>query len=903
MHAVMGSGRLIAGRYRLQGPIGRGAMGIVWRGRDELLDRDVAVKEVQITAHASPADAEGIYQRTLREARTAARLSHPSVVTVFDVVEENGSPWIVMELVNARSLDRVISEDGPLPPLQAAELGASLVGALATAHASGVLHRDVKPSNVLVTDDGKAVLTDFGIATFAEDPSHTLVGMVVGTPGFTAPERVRGSGATPASDLWSLGATLYAAVEGRGPFDRVGGSAAVIAGVANEAAPRSPSAGPLAPVIDALLSREPGTRPDATTAARLLTEAATAARTGARPLGEGWLAAEASTAERDAVSEPAAAGPVRGSAHAAEASSEDRRAAFLDPPVFGELSIPEWTGPADALEASLGSRSLDETPLVAASQFADASFGAGDELGSGDPAIGYNDAGAEADLWAADPATGFNEAGAEADLWAADPATGLNDAGAEADLWAADPATGLNDAGAEADLWAADGANGSDAASDGSAGRLATRTANPAAAATAAAASAGAAAVTTSLAGVADAAASNGLAGAGLAVGMAAASRADSTVGLPGPQLSYGGDGSPVLWEPVKPSPGSGAGGSSPASPGAAPGSGGSGSGGSGSGGNGGIRFRRRGGPAKPSSGRWRLMVAGVGIAAIVVAAGIGWDIYSHTQAPQALQGPIAPSVTGGGGGSAGPGSSGSAGGGRHRPGTPTAGGSGPTQASHGQSPGNGKPGSGPSGKPSSTPSSSTSGSQSPSPSPTPSSTPTPTPSTSTSGSTPPVLPPGYVWHHFTAAVMVSTAGFKMGMPSAWRQYVTGLIAHLNQPVRDFHVTVNLALWTYVKPLAQAQYLQAKDAKIYKAYKELSLGAVNFKTVGGFKMAPAAELKFTWTKPSAGSYTELVILVTLTTKSGVQPYTLSVWAPSATFSSASSVFHKALTTFRPMPAP
>src|SRR5271154_4649962 len=138
MHAVMGSGRLIAGRYRLQGPLGRGAMGIVWRGRDELLAREVAVKEVQITSQASPADAESIYQRTLREARTAARLKHPSVVAVYDVVEEGGSPWIVMELVEARSLDRVISEDGPLPPLQAAELGASLISALATAHSAGV---------------------------------------------------------------------------------------------------------------------------------------------------------------------------------------------------------------------------------------------------------------------------------------------------------------------------------------------------------------------------------------------------------------------------------------------------------------------------------------------------------------------------------------------------------------------------------------------------------------------------------------------------------------------------------------------------------------------------------------------------------------------------------------------
>src|ERR1700722_6574114 len=312
MHAVMGAGRLIGGRYRLQEPIGRGAMGIVWRGHDELLARAVAVKEVQVTNQASPAEAEVIYQRTLREARTAARLSHPGVVKVFDVVEEGGSPWIVMELVEARSLDRVITEEGPLPPDRAADLGTSLVGALAAAHGAGVLHRDVKPSNVLVTTEGRAVLTDFGIATFAEDLALTQAGMVVGPPGFTAPERIRGEIATPAADLWSLGATLYAAVEGRGPFDRVGGSAAVIAGVATEAAPRSPSAGPLTPVIDALLSRDPGTRPNATTAARLLTEAATAARTGARPLGDGWLAAEDGTAEREDVSDSAAAGRVGG---------------------------------------------------------------------------------------------------------------------------------------------------------------------------------------------------------------------------------------------------------------------------------------------------------------------------------------------------------------------------------------------------------------------------------------------------------------------------------------------------------------------------------------------------------------------------------------------------------------
>jgi len=263
------AGRLISGRYRLQEPIGRGAMGVVWRGRDELLDRDVAVKEVRAAA-----DNDDIYQRTLREAKAAARLNHPSVVTVFDVVEEDGSPWIVMELVHARSLDRLIAEDGPLRPPQAARLGEQLLGALECAHAAGVLHRDVKPGNVLVAAADAVKLTDFGIATFPGDPALTQVGMVYGTPGYTAPERVRGDPATPASDLWSLGATLYTAVEGRGPFSRPGGSAAIFAAVAHEPPPRAPSAGPLGRVIDALLQADPAQRPDVATAAMMLSDAA-----------------------------------------------------------------------------------------------------------------------------------------------------------------------------------------------------------------------------------------------------------------------------------------------------------------------------------------------------------------------------------------------------------------------------------------------------------------------------------------------------------------------------------------------------------------------------------------------------------------------------------------------------
>jgi tRNA A-37 threonylcarbamoyl transferase component Bud32 len=263
------AGRLVSGRYRLREPIGRGAMGIVWRGRDELLDREVAVKEVRAAA-----DNDSIYQRTLREAKAAARLNHPGVVTVFDVVEDDGSPWIVMELVQARSLDRLIAEDGPLRPSQAAQVGQQLLSALECAHAAGVLHRDVKPANVLVAAGNAVKLTDFGIATYPGDPALTQVGMVFGTPGYTAPERVRGEAATPASDLWSLGATLYTAVEGRGPFDRPGGSAAIFAGVASEPAPRAPSAGPLGPVIDALLRADPARRPDVATAARLLHDAA-----------------------------------------------------------------------------------------------------------------------------------------------------------------------------------------------------------------------------------------------------------------------------------------------------------------------------------------------------------------------------------------------------------------------------------------------------------------------------------------------------------------------------------------------------------------------------------------------------------------------------------------------------
>src|SRR5258705_616367 len=286
MHLAASTGRMVAGRYLLQNTIGRGAMGTVWRARDTVLARDVAVKEVRLRGPVTAGsvmteETRVLYQRTLREARTAARLNHPAVVTVFDVVEADGSPWIVMELVQARSLDQVLTEDGPLLPQQAADVGLRVLGALACAHAAGILHRDVKPSNVLLGPDGPAVLTDFGIATLEGDSGLTLAGMVMGTPGFSAPERIRGEAASPASDLWSLGATLYAAVEGRGPFDDRGNSIAILAAIANEEAPRTRSAGPLRPLIEALLHRNPQARPEPAAVGRLLAAAGTGATTGA----------------------------------------------------------------------------------------------------------------------------------------------------------------------------------------------------------------------------------------------------------------------------------------------------------------------------------------------------------------------------------------------------------------------------------------------------------------------------------------------------------------------------------------------------------------------------------------------------------------------------------------------
>ncbi|MEU9665042.1 serine/threonine-protein kinase [Streptomyces bobili] len=266
-------GLLVAGRYRLVDAIGSGGMGRVWRAHDELLHRAVALKELTAALYVSESDRTVLLARTRAEARAAARINHSAVVTVHDVLEHDGRPWIVMELVEGRSLADAVKQDGRVEPTEAARIGLWVLRALRAAHSAGVLHRDVKPGNVLLADDGRVLLTDFGIAQIDGDTTITRTGEVVGSVDFLAPERIRGHDPGQSSDLWALGATLYTAVEGLSPFRRTSPLSTMQAVVEEEpAAPRY--AGPLAPVIAALLRKEPAARPDTDGTERLLAEAA-----------------------------------------------------------------------------------------------------------------------------------------------------------------------------------------------------------------------------------------------------------------------------------------------------------------------------------------------------------------------------------------------------------------------------------------------------------------------------------------------------------------------------------------------------------------------------------------------------------------------------------------------------
>jgi Protein kinase domain len=299
-------GRVIAGRYRLMVAVGSGGAGIVWRARDELLDREVAVKEIVALSGVGDEERAESYQRTLREARAAARISHPGVAGVYDVVSEDDCPYIVMELIDGRPLSAVIDEQGPLPAEQTADIGRQVLAALMAGHAAGVLHRDLKPSNVLITPAGRAVLTDFGIASLAGDPSITRTGVVLGTPGYVAPERIKGEPATPAADLWSLGATLYAAASGAGPYDGYDGVVATMFAIATTDPPGLPPDEPLRGIIAALLDRDPRLRATAADTAEALETAA--ARMGAAGLWAAPVAEPAVTVAEPAagVAEPAA---------------------------------------------------------------------------------------------------------------------------------------------------------------------------------------------------------------------------------------------------------------------------------------------------------------------------------------------------------------------------------------------------------------------------------------------------------------------------------------------------------------------------------------------------------------------------------------------------------------------
>ncbi|MEU5398829.1 protein kinase [Streptomyces sp. NPDC005963] len=264
-------GRLLAGRYRLGGVLGRGGMGTVWRAVDETLDRTVAVKELRFPNSIDDEEKRRLITRTLREAKAIARIRNNNAVTVFDVVDEDDRPWIVMELVEGKSLAEAIREDGTLTPHRAAEVGLAILDVLRSAHREGILHRDVKPSNVLIAEDGRVVLTDFGIAQVEGDPSITSTGMLVGAPSYISPERARGHRPGPAADLWSLGGLIYASVEGCPPYDK-GSAIATLTAVMTEPLDPPKNAGPLEEVIYGLLAKDPAQRLDDAGARALLTK-------------------------------------------------------------------------------------------------------------------------------------------------------------------------------------------------------------------------------------------------------------------------------------------------------------------------------------------------------------------------------------------------------------------------------------------------------------------------------------------------------------------------------------------------------------------------------------------------------------------------------------------------------
>ncbi|MFE1793460.1 serine/threonine-protein kinase, partial [Streptomyces sp. NPDC059525] len=296
-------GRALGGRYRVTEVVGRGGMGVVAKAVDEVLGREVAVKLLRAYTDAGPAELADLRTRMQREAQAAARIRHTGVVTVHDVTEDQGLPVIVMELVDGPSLDAVVARRGALDPHEAAAIGAKLMDALDAAHRAGVLHRDVKPGNVLLERGGRVVLTDFGIASMQNPDDEELAkltrsGEIVGSLDYLPPERAQGREPGPASDIWSLGMTLYAAVEGVSPFRRTSVWSTLSAIIA-EPLPEARRAGPLGPVLQALMAKEPESRPTADQARALLEAVASGTGTpgtAAGPAGAAGVGGAASAA-------------------------------------------------------------------------------------------------------------------------------------------------------------------------------------------------------------------------------------------------------------------------------------------------------------------------------------------------------------------------------------------------------------------------------------------------------------------------------------------------------------------------------------------------------------------------------------------------------------------------------
>jgi len=292
--AINGAGRRVANRYELEEELGHGGMGVVWRATDTLLSRPVALKEVDLPRAGDAAERQDLRARVSREARAAARLSHPGVVTVYDIAHDGGQDFIVMELVSAPTLEELVRTRGPLSPQRAARLGLGLLDALEAAHRAGIVHRDLKPKNVMVRDNGATKLADFGIASLQGDPRLTATGLVVGSPAYMAPEQVEAQAVSPATDLWALGATLWFAVEGQPPFG--GGEFQTLSAIVSGQPHRPERLGPLAPVLARLLVKDPAGRATAAQLRPLLRQvaAAPAGRGGTEAAGgAAWPAAGA----------------------------------------------------------------------------------------------------------------------------------------------------------------------------------------------------------------------------------------------------------------------------------------------------------------------------------------------------------------------------------------------------------------------------------------------------------------------------------------------------------------------------------------------------------------------------------------------------------------------------------